>query len=181
MPRTETDQHLVDRVRAGDDQAFEAIVERYREPLMGFAARMLNGSHADADDVVQDAFIRALPALRASETPMALRAWLYMIVRNRALDHLRATAAKRTESDERLQLVPMADGDPADRAVAREHLHEIVGHIVALPARQRAALVGRELNGSSHLELADTLHTTVSGVKSLLVRSRQTLTEAVAA
>jgi RNA polymerase sigma factor (sigma-70 family) len=112
---------------------------------------------------------------------MTLRPWLYMIVRNRAFDQLRSASARRTESDDRLRLVAQAESDPADRAVAREELDEVVASIAALPERQRLALVGRELNGSSHLELAHALHTTVPGVKSLLVRSRQALVAAAAA
>ena len=181
MPRTPTDEQLVARVRRGDDAAFDRIVARYREPLMGFAARLLGGSHADADDVVQDAFIRAYRALRATDNPMALRSWLYMIVRNRAFDHHRSTAGRRTESDDRLTLVAMPGADPADRALAREELNEVVATIAKLPERQRLALVGRELNGDSHQELADGLATTVPGVKSLLVRSRQTVAAAMAA
>jgi RNA polymerase sigma factor (sigma-70 family) len=181
MTPNPSDAQLVARVRAGSDAAFETIVERYREPLTGFAARMLGGSHADADDVVQDAFIRALPALRTSDRPMALRSWLYMIVRNRAFDHLRASSARRTDSDEKLHLVALPDADPAERAVAREELAAVVRGIGALPERQRLALVGREMGGASHAQLAGELGTTVPGVKSLLVRSRQTLTAAAAA
>ena len=181
MPLTFTDEQLVARVRAGDDRAFGDIVTRYHEPLMGFAARMLGGSHADADDVVQDAFIRAHRALKASDHPMALRSWLYMIVRNRAFDHHRSASARRTESDERLELVAVAEADPAHRAAAREELGQVVASIVSLPERQRLALVGRELNGDSHAELAEALRTTIPGVKSLLVRSRQTVVAAMAA
>ena len=181
MLRNLSDQELVARVRAGSDTAFEAIVDRYRAPLTGFAARLLGGSDADADDVVQDAFIRALRALRATENPMAPRSWLYMIVRNRAFDHLRATASRRTESDERLALVAEIHSDPADRAIARAELDEVVAAIVALPQRQRLALVRRELGGESHEELAAGLGTTIPGVKSLLVRSRLAVAATVAA
>lgn len=181
MPRTPTDEQLVARVRAGDDTAFTQIVDRYRDPLMGFAARMLGGSHADADDVVQDAFIRAHRALRATDNAMALRSWLYMIVRNRAFDHHRSASGRRTESEDRLHLVALADSDPADRTLAREDFAAVVATIAQLPERQRLALVGRELNGDSHLKLAGELGTTVPGVKSLLVRSRQTVAAAMAA
>jgi RNA polymerase sigma factor (sigma-70 family) len=173
MPRFQTDPQLVDRVRAGDDAAYETIVARYREPLTGFAAKLLGGSYADADDVVQDAFIRALPALRATDRPMALRPWLYMIVRNRAFDQRRSANARRTESDERLQLVALADSDPADRAVAREELDEVVANIAALPERQRLALVGRELEGRRLGDVAAELGTSVPATKSLLWRARQ--------
>ena len=112
MPRPTTsisDERLVALVRSGSDDAFGVIVARYREPLTGFAAKLLGGNHADAEDILQDAFIRALRGLRASDRPMVLRPWLYMIVRNRAFDHLRSE--KRTEDPERLELVAAPDRD----------------------------------------------------------------------
>jgi RNA polymerase sigma-70 factor (ECF subfamily) len=175
-----SDEQLVARVRAGSDDAYAAIVRRYREPLLGFAARLAGGSHADAEDIVQDAFIRALPSLRASDRPMALRPWLYMIVRNRAFDHNRGR--RPADGDERLSLVPApAHTDPAAGALAREELGEVVAGIGRLPERQRLALVRRELGGASHRELADELGTSVGATKSLLVRARTALSEAVAA
>ena len=180
MLRNLSDEALVERTRAGSDTAFEAIVERYRDPLTGFAARLLGGSHADAEDVVQDALIRALPALRAGDRPMVLRPWLYMIVRNRAFDLLRTR--RPGEEPDRLVGLPAPDhADPAASALAREDLEALVAEIAALPERQRLALVRRELCGASHVELAGELGTTVGGAKSLLVRARATLCEGAAA
>src|SRR4051812_29864649 len=84
-----SDDDLVARFRAGDDAAFTEIHRRFRSQLVAFARRMLRGSGHDAEDVVQDAFIRAYRGLRVTDRAMALRPWLYMIVRNRALDELR--------------------------------------------------------------------------------------------
>src|SRR3982750_587348 len=83
------DEQLVDLVRAGDDRAFTAIHDRYEARLVAYARQLLGGAHHDAEEVVQDAFVRALSALRADEREMALKPWLYTIVRNRALDVLR--------------------------------------------------------------------------------------------
>ena len=183
MPRptdTTTDDRLVAAIRAGSDDAFGVLVTRYREPLTGFAARLLGGSHADAEDVVQDAFIRALRGLRASDRPMTVRPWLYMIVRNRAYDHLRAE--KHTEEPDRLSLVAAPDhSEPFVSAAAREELDQVVAEIGRLPERQRLALVKRELGGATHRELAGELGTSVAATKSLLVRARSSLAEAVAA
>jgi RNA polymerase sigma-70 factor (ECF subfamily) len=174
------DAELVAQIRAGSDAAYAIVVARYREPLVGFAAKLLGGAHADAEDVVQDAFIRGLRGLRASDRPMALRPWLYMIVRNRAFDHLRAQ--RRTEEPERLALVPAPpQTEPAAAAEANEELARVVAEIGRLPERQRLALVRRELGGESHRELSAELGTTVQGTKSLLVRARANLAEAVAA
>ena len=175
-----TDDRLVALARAGSDDAFSVIVTRYREPLLGFAAKLLGGNHADAEDVVQDAFIRALRGLRASDRPMVLRPWLYMIVRNRAYDHIRAT--KHVEEPERLELVAApASTEPYLNAAAREELDQVVAELGRLPERQRLALVRRELGGATHRELAGELGTSVAATKSLLVRARQSLTVAMAA
>jgi RNA polymerase sigma factor (sigma-70 family) len=185
MPRsldTLSDDRLVARIRRGDDDACAAIVRRYRPALVGFAGRLLGDAADDAEDVVQDALVRALPALRAGDRPMVARPWLYTIVRNRAFDHLRTPAARhRAEGGERLALVAQVDGDPAIRAEARETLDRVVAQIGRLPERQRLALVRRELGGCTHAEVARELGTTVPATKSLILRARATLSEAVAA
>ena len=175
------DEQLVRRVREGDDEAFAAIVRRHREPLVGFATKLMGGSRADAEDVVQEALVRALAGLRASTRPIAVRPWLFTIVRNRAFDHLRAPARRWTEGDGRLRLVADPGAGPAERAEAGEELRAVMRAIAALPARQRDALAARELGGASHVELARTMGTTVPGAKSLLVRARASVVAARAA
>jgi RNA polymerase sigma factor (sigma-70 family) len=176
------DADLVALVRAGREDAFTAVVERYRERLLAFARRLLRGTGHDADDVVQDALIRAYNGLRATGNEMHLRPWLYMIVRNRAMDDLRRPARVAAELDEVAHLAPVSDAsDPAVRAAERELLREVVAEMQRLPERQKLALVMRELDGASHVQMADTLGTSISGAKSLLVRARTALGEAVAA
>ena len=178
---TLTDDALVARFRAGDDAAFAAMHDRHRAALVAFARRTLQGSGHDADDVVQDAFMRAYAGLRATDRPMVLRPWLYMIVRNRAMDYLRAPQRARGGLDEELHVVPTPDGDTADRAVERDELRRVVEEIGRLPERQRLALVMRELGGATHAELAGALATSVPATKSLLVRARATLAAVSAA
>lgn len=170
-----TDEQLVARFRAGDQGAFRAIDDRYRAPLLGFARRLLHGTGHDADDVVQDALIRAHAALPASDRPMALRPWLHTIVRHRALDALRAPQRTTGTLPEERHLSLVAEADPVERALRREELRAVVDAIGELPPRQRAALVGRELCGTRHAELAERLDTTVQGTKSLVIRARTTL------
>src|SRR5512133_2726593 len=79
--RAASDEQLVARVRAGDDRAFDAIHARYEQRLTGYARQMLGGAHHDAEEIVQDAFVRALAALRADSRDMALKPWLFTIVR----------------------------------------------------------------------------------------------------
>ena len=175
-----TDDELVASFRRGDDAAFTAIHDRYRTPLIGFARRMLRGAGIDADDVVQDAFIRAYRGLRVTDRPMVLRPWLYMIVRNRALDELRAP--QRTDPfDEQTGLVAVPAADPAQRVADRDEMRQIVEEIGRLPERQRMALVMREFDGRSHAETAAALETTVPATKSLIVRARSNLGAALVA
>jgi RNA polymerase sigma factor (sigma-70 family) len=173
-----TDDQLVTRFRTGDDGAFAEMHDRYRSALLAFARRMLHGTGHDAEDVVQDAFIRAYRGLRVTDRPMALRPWLYMIVRNRALDELR-TPQRADVYDDEVRMRPVADSDPAQCYEERDEMRQIVAEIARLPERQRMALVMREFDGRSHAETAHALHTTVPATKSLIVRARSNLEAAV--
>jgi RNA polymerase sigma factor (sigma-70 family) len=169
-----SDDDLVARFRAGDEAAFSEIHRRFRSALVAFARRMLHGSGHDPEDVVQDAFIRAYRGLRVTDRPMTLRPWLYMIVRNRALDELRAPQRTDCFHDvTSLAAVPAAD--PAQRIADRDEMRQLVAEIGRLPERQRMALVLREFDGRTHAETARALQTTVSATKSLIIRARSNL------
>jgi RNA polymerase sigma factor (sigma-70 family) len=173
-PTTMSDDDLVDRFRSGDDAPFDEIHRRYVRPLTSFARRMLSGTGHDPDDVVQDAFIRAYRGLRATDRAMTLRPWLYMIVRNRALDELRSPhRAGGYDDDFALNAVPAAD--TAQRVEERDEMRRLVAEIARLPERQRMALVMREFDGCSHAETARRLLTTVPATKSLIIRARSNL------
>ncbi len=169
-----TDDDLVARVRCGCDDAFAEMYRRYRAPLRSFAARMLAGTSHDADDIVQDAFVRAHRGLRVTSRPMTLRPWLYMIVRNLAIDTLRTLRHPECldDDDRRLEAV---NCDPAHCIAERDEVRQLVVEIGRLPERQRMALVLREFDGRSHEETARMLHTTVPATKSLIVRARSNL------
>jgi RNA polymerase sigma factor (sigma-70 family) len=169
-----TDDELVALVRREGDDAFAEIYRRYHTLLRSFAARMLSGTCHDADDVVQDAFIRAYRGLRVTNRPMALRPWLYMIVRNQTIDTLRAQRTVEQLDDDARPLAAVG-GDPASRMDERDEMRELVAQIGRLPERQRMALVMREFDGRSHEETARLLHTTVPATKSLLIRARSNL------
>ncbi len=180
---TLTDDQLVARFRRGDDAAFGEIHRRYRPALVAFAAKMLRGTGHDADDVVQESLIRAFRGLRATAGAMTLRAWLYMIVRNRTLDELRA--ARRLEGyDDAVaphHALMVVNRDPAETLAERDQLQRIVGEIGRLPRRQRMALVLCEVDGRSHAETARALQTTVPATKSLVFRARSNLRSALQA
>lgn len=178
--RAASDERLVDFVRGGDDRAFDAIHARYARRLVGYARQMLAGAHHDAEEVVQDAFVRALSALRADEREMALKPWLYTIVRNRALDVVRRPV-RTTDLELHAPMLSDASADPHDRVTRAEELHDLVGELKRLPERQRAALVLHELGGVSHEAIARRLHVSAGGSKALVCRARSGLARARAA
>src|SRR5919199_2159664 len=88
--RLRSDEQLVALVRAGSEDAFAVIHDRYRQRLFAYVRQMLaQASRADAEDVLQDVFVRAYGALRADARDVNLRAWLYRVAHNRCIDHLR--------------------------------------------------------------------------------------------
>ncbi|WP_205697598.1 RNA polymerase sigma factor [Conexibacter sp. SYSU D00693] len=173
-----TDEALVARVRAGDDGAFTEIVQRYEAPLTGFARMVLGGAHHDAEECVQDAFVRALRSLRSgtaasADREMALRPWLHTIVRNRCLDQLRAGGKRPTTDLEPHEPVLRAiHADPASMIARREALDEVVGALGDLPTRQRRALVLHELEDQSHSQIGRALGVTRGASKALVHRAR---------
>ena len=173
--RLRTDDQLVALFRLGSDDAFRVIHDRYRARLFAYTRQMLAGSRSDAEDALQDVFLRAYGALRADNRPVTLRAWLYRVAHNRCIDHLRRPANQPTT--ELFENVSSLD-DPMADIQRREDLRRLVADVRRLPEQQRSALLMRELEGLSYHELADALAVTVPAVKSLLVRARIGLTEA---
>jgi RNA polymerase sigma factor (sigma-70 family) len=163
--------------RAGSDEAFRAIHDRYRQRLFAYARQMLPGRQ-DAEDALQDVFVRAYSGLRANDRQVALRAWLYRVAHNRCVDELRRPLVSPAEV---FDLICASDQDPVAQADQRESLRRLIADIRRLPQQQRSALLMRELSGMSYAELAEALGTTVPAVKSLLVRARMALALAVEA
>jgi RNA polymerase sigma factor (sigma-70 family) len=159
----------------GYDEAFRAIHDRYRSRLFSYTRQMLGASRSDAEDVLQDVFLRAYGALRNDDRPVTLRAWLYRVAHNRCIDHLRRPVPPAAEVYE-LSRTPQHD--PPGVTERREDLRDLVRDVQRLPGQQRSALLMRELDGLSYTELADALRTSVPAVKSLLVRARIGLVEA---
>ena len=174
--RLRSDEQLVALFRAGSDEAFGVLHDRYRQRLFAYVRQMLSShSRQDAEDVLQDVFVRAFGALRGDSRAINVRAWLYRVAHNRCIDHLRRPHPPAAEIFE-MSRKPLLD--PVDEAQRRDDLKRLVGDLGRLPDQQRSALLMREIDGLSYLELADSLDVTVPAVKSLLVRARVGLVEA---
>ncbi len=174
--RLRSDEQLLALFRAGSDEAFGVIHDRYRQRLFAYVRQMLCAApRQDAEDVLQDVFVRAYGALRADDRAVHVRAWLYRVAHNRCIDHLRRPMPPAADVFE-VSRKPLHD--PIEEAQRREDLAQLVQDVGRLPDQQRSALLMREIDGMSYAHLADTLDVTVPAVKSLLVRARMGLVEA---
>ena len=176
--RLQSDERLIAYVRRGNSHAFEVLVSRYHTRLLSFCRHLL-GSREDAEDVLQEVFAAAFNAIGADDRPINVRPWLYRIARNRSLNHLRRAQAVGVDSMD----VHLSDNGAttADKVHDREEFRILVGDIQELPETQRTALVLREMDALSYEQIAEAMETTVSSVKSLLVRARVSLAEAAEA
>src|SRR3954453_19241742 len=167
--RTQTDARLVDLVRAGHSAAFEAIVQRYRRPLLTYCARVL--PDARAEDAVQQTFLSAYQAMTRDEADLNLRPWLYRIARNASLNLLRQNGWSHEQLNENLDGVQRPD----QAFDLHERLRSTVTAVNALPERQRNAVLLREIDGLSYEEIALALGVGDGAVRQLLPRARATL------
>jgi RNA polymerase sigma factor (sigma-70 family) len=174
--RIRSDDQLVSLFRSGSEEAFRAIHDRYRQRMFVYTRQMLAGSAADAEDAVQEIFVRAYAGLRATDRQLALRAWLYRIAHNRCIDELRRPQAVATEE------IPVTAsngrGDPVARLEQRDALRRLIADVQRLPDQQRSALLMRELAGMTYADVSGALGVSVPAVKSLLVRARVGLAQA---
>lgn len=166
-----SDALLAGRSADGDSFAFALLVRRHNAYLRAFAIR-LTGSHADADDVVQEALIAAWSALPSLEDKSKVRSWLLSIVSRKASDRIRSRKPT-AELDEREPDVRSAG--PEDAAVATSRLDALGRILNDLPDGQRQCWVLKEVAGLSYEEIANELGTNVSTVRGKLARARATV------
>jgi RNA polymerase sigma factor (sigma-70 family) len=176
--RLQSDERLIAYMRRGNTAAFEVLVSRYESRLLAFCRHLLS-SREDAEDVLQEVLAAAFNAILADERPINVRPWLYRIARNRSLNHLRRAQAIGVDSMD----THFSDhgASTADKVHEREEFRLLVGDIHELPETQKTALVLREMDALSYEQIAEAMETTVSSVKSLLVRARVSLAEAAEA
>jgi len=169
------DADLVRRVRGGDERAFEEIVKRYRAPLMRYSARLVGPDLAE--DIVQHAFANAATHLRDDPRPIHLRAWLYRVAHNAALN----MRARKDWGHEELSADIDGVLQPPELAAQRSAVRSVVSEVGELPARQREALVMSVFEGLGYDEIATRLKTSPNSVRALLSRARVHLRDAAAA
>jgi RNA polymerase sigma-70 factor (ECF subfamily) len=166
---------FLDRLRAGEVSAFEELVTTYQHRVFGVALRML-GNPAEAQEVAQEAFVRAHRGLPAFRGDAKLSTWLYAIASRLCLSRLESAARRRTRQGDEI-LLRLADetGGP-DAALERSELEAALGRAIAeLPEDRRIVVVLRDLEGLSYEEIAEALDLELGTVRSRLHRARADL------
>jgi RNA polymerase sigma-70 factor (TIGR02960 family) len=181
---------VVAAAKAGDEAAFATLVERYRRELHVHCYRMV-GSFEEAEDLVQETFLRAWRKRESFEGGPGFRAWLYRIATNASLDAIRLRSRRvaslgsfaevpwlQPYPDQLLDEIAPSDDEPDAVVVARETIElTFLAVIQLLPPQQRAVLILRDVLDWSAAEAASLLDTTVPAANSALQRARATLRE----
>ena len=179
-----TDAEVMLRVKAGDQLAFDYLVQKYRRPLVSFMYRMARNTAA-AEDLAQEVFLRVYRS-RESYVPSAkFTTWLYRIATNLAVNHARDTRHERPEATVSLDEPDAETGTTfelpdaaltAEQAmVRRERLRAIRSKVEALPEPQRLAVIMHKYQQMDYKQIAEVLKKSESATKSLLFRAYETL------
>jgi RNA polymerase sigma factor (sigma-70 family) len=164
------DARLAALAADGDERAFEVVYDRHHRALLGFCRHML-GSHEEAEDALQQTFLRAHRALLSRGAPDDVRPWLYTIARNRCLSMLSARKPSGVDPED---FEPAVEGLGA-AVERRADLRAMLGDIARLPDDQRAALVLSEVGDLPHAEIAAIIDVPRTKVKALVHQARSRL------
>ena len=181
----ECDQLLVERVRDGDKQAFDMLVAKYQRRLMRLLSRIVHDP-AEAEDVVQETFIKAYRALRHFRGDSAFYTWLYRIGINTAKNHL-ATQGRRTLTSadaDHEQAEGFNDGEhlrdintPESMLASKQIAQTVNAAMDALPLDLRTAIALREIEGLSYEEISDIMACPIGTVRSRIFRAREVIAD----
>jgi RNA polymerase sigma-70 factor (ECF subfamily) len=191
-PSKKGDNDLVQRVQAGDSAAFRALFDKYHRRAFAVAMGVVKNED-DALDAVQEAFVKVHKNIHKFEGSSSFYTWLYRIVMNVSIDHVRRTSRRKTlDFDERAlheesevagdgALVPhVTNANPGKAALRRELGGAIQAALQELPEHHRAVIVLREIEGMSYEEMAEALDVPKGTVMSRLFHARKKMQVALA-
>ncbi|MGH9580148.1 MAG: RNA polymerase sigma factor [Terriglobales bacterium] len=183
-----TDAQVMLRVQAGDDSAFDYLVEKFRRPLVGFMYRMAR-NRAAAEDLAQEVFLRVYRSRQTYRADARFTTWMYRIATNLAVNYARDLRAQRVqatssldEPDAKTGVRPeLADGSltAEQELLRRERLAAIRSRVEALPERQRLAVMLHKYQGLDYRQIGEILKLSDSATKSLLFRAYEALRESL--
>lgn len=181
-----SDAAIMLRVAEGDESAFNFLVEKHHRAVIHFLFRMVR-NQAVAEELTQEVFLRVYRARSSYRAEAKFTTWLYRIATNLAVNQARDTRHERSAqtvyldaADEETGTTPdVADDEPSveQRLVNDERLAAIRSHVMALPERQRMAVLMHKYQGMDYRQIGDVLKLSESATKSLLFRAYQTLRE----
>jgi RNA polymerase sigma-70 factor (ECF subfamily) len=187
--KEDSDRQLVEKARQGDAQAYATLVKRYERRVYAVAYGMLRNSE-DAQDVAQDGFIKAYRYLARFKGSSSFYTWLYRIVVNLCIDHLRKRSrVSQVEYDDRLRrpddgaeagadLKPSnLDANPHKSLARKELTEQMQKGLDSLSEKHRAVIVLRELEGLSYKEMAEVMECSKGTIMSRLFHARRKLQE----
>jgi RNA polymerase sigma-70 factor, ECF subfamily len=177
------DAILIERFRAGDVPAFEQIYRNHHRYVQMQARRVISDAHR-AEDIAQEAFLRLIRQLLATDGQIKLRAWLHRTTTNLAIDEHRRNRTQQQYHEQRSPLDALQRtldrgdrGHPEQEAESGE-VRSIIRQVIGtMPPRYRAILALRELEGLDYISIAEAMNLSVSAVESLLFRARRRFTE----
>ena len=182
----QTDADVMLRVKAGDQSAFDYLVQKYRRPMVSFMYRMARNSSV-AEDLAQEVFLRVYRSRETYEPSAKFTTWLYRIATNLAVNHARDTRHERPEvqvsldepDEETGTTIELPDGTPTAEQVIvrRERMLAIRKKVEALPEQQRLAVIMHKYQQMDYKQIAEVLKKSESATKSLLFRAYETLRE----
>jgi len=171
------DSEIIQKCLHGDKNAFAQLVEKYKRKLYAFAYRMTR-NHEDADDLSQEAFLRAYENLSRFKLGTNFQAWIFRILHNLCIDQLRKAKRIHHESiEDAAEYIPARNPRPDQEVEAAELKEHIRLAIDALPEAQRTVVVLREMQGLSHREIARITKTNEKTVRWRLHQARKKLRE----
>jgi RNA polymerase sigma-70 factor (ECF subfamily) len=184
-----SDAEIMLQVKAGDDSAFEYLVQKYRRPMVSFMFRMAR-SNAAAEDLAQEVFLRVYRSRESYEASAKFTTWLYRIADQPGGEscarHARRRSVENTVSldrpdEENGHTLDLPDRTPSaeEAIVRRERVAAIRQRVQALPERQRIAVVMHKYQQMEYRQIADVLKLSESATKSLLFRAYETLREQI--
>jgi len=181
-----SDAEIMLRAKAGDQSAFEYLVQKYRRPMLSFMYRMARNAAA-AEDLAQEVFLRVYRSRETYEASAKFTTWLYRIATNLAVNHARDTRHERPEVQVSLDEpdedtgttleLPDATLNAEQAMVIRERMLAIRRKVEALPEQQRLAVIMHKYQQMDYKQIAEVLKKSESATKSLLFRAYETLRE----
>jgi len=180
------DAAIMLELRAGNMAGFDFLLQKYRKPIIHFMYRMVH-NQAVAEELAQEVFLRVYRSRETYRAEARFSTWLYRIATNLGVNHARDTRHERAastiyldETDSETGTTPdVADTTPGveTKMLRRERLNAIRQHVLALPERQRMAVLMHKYEGMDYKQIGDVLKLSESATKSLLFRAYQTLRE----